>query len=66
MQQPHAGNFYYHLVQFGPAPGEGGWMRVATPLELRPGDIIVWLKPDESDSKSTGHIMVVDGGQIAK
>lgn len=57
--RPDAGNYYYHLVQFGPAPGNGGWMRVSTPLELRPGDIIVWLKPDESDAKSTGHIMVV-------
>ena len=60
-KRPDAGSFYYHLVLFGPAPGNGSWMRVSTPLELRPGDIIVWLKPDESDSKSTGHIMVVAG-----
>jgi hypothetical protein len=36
-------------------------MRVSNPLELRPGDIIVWLKPDSSDTKSTGHIMIVSG-----
>jgi hypothetical protein len=58
-KRPDAGNFYYHLAQFGPEPGSGSWMRISKPLELRPGDIIVWLKPDESDSKSTGHIMVV-------
>jgi len=48
----------------GPDPGSGGWMRVSTPLELRPGDIIVWLKPDSSDANSTGHIMIVAGDPI--
>jgi len=60
-KRPDAGNFYYHLVLFGPGPGSGGWMSVSTPHELQPGDIIVWLKPDESDAKSTGHIMIVAG-----
>ncbi len=60
-KRPDAGNFYYHFIQFGPSPGSGGWMSVSTPSELRPGDIIVWLKPDESDAKSTGHIMIVAG-----
>lgn len=59
--RPDAGNFYYHFIEFGTDPGSGGWMTVSTPLELRPGDIIVWLKPDSSDAKSTGHIMIVSG-----
>lgn len=63
-KRPDTGNFYYHLLQFGPDPGSGGWMRVSTPLELRPGDIIVWLKPDSSDANSTGHIMIVAGDPI--
>lgn len=60
-ERPNAAQFYYHLVKFTDVPGKGAWMRVATPLELLPGDIIVWLKPDDSDAKSTGHIMVVAG-----
>lgn len=60
-ERPNAAQFYYHLVEFTDAPGKGGWMRLETPLEILPGDIIVWLKPDDSDAKSTGHIMVVAG-----
>ena len=63
-KRPDAGNFYYHFIEFGPDPGSGGWMRISTPLKLRPGDIIVWLKPDSSDAKSTGHIMIVAGDPI--
>lgn len=60
-ERPNAAQFYYHLVEFTDVPGKGGWMRVATPLELQPGDVIAWLKPDDSDAKSTGHVMVVAG-----
>lgn len=60
-ERPNAAQFYYHLAQMSSIPGKGGWMRVLTPLSLTPGDIIVWLKPDESDAKSTGHIMIVAG-----
>ena len=28
---------------------------------MRPGDIIVWLKPEASKAKTTGHIMIVTG-----
>lgn len=60
-KRPVAADFYDHIVQCGPAPGNGGWMRVVTPLDLLPGDIVVWLKPDASDSTSTGHVMIVTG-----
>lgn len=60
-KRPTAAEFYYYIVQCGPNPGTGGWMRVATPRELHPGDIVVWLKPDSSDSTSTGHVMIVTG-----
>jgi len=63
-KRPDAGNFYYHLIEFGSDPADGGWMRITTPLELHQGDIIVWLKPDSSDTKSTGHIMIVAGDPI--
>jgi len=60
-KRPVAADFYDHIVQTGPTPDSGGWMSVRTPLELRPGDIIAWLKPDSSDSTSTGHVMIVAG-----
>lgn len=63
-ERPNAAQFYYHLAQMPLIPGKGGWMRVLTPLGLMPGDIIVWLKPDESDAKSTGHIMIVAGKPV--
>ncbi len=60
-KRPVAADFYDHIVVSGPVPGSGGWMKVSTPLELLPGDIVVWLKPDSSDSTSTGHVMIVTG-----
>ena len=60
-KRPVAADFYDHIAVSGPAPGSGGWMKVSTPLELLPGDIVVWLKPDSSDSTSTGHVMIVTG-----
>lgn len=60
-KRPVAADFYDHIVLCGPSPDSGGWERVSTPLELLPGDIVVWLKPDASDSTSTGHVMIVTG-----
>jgi len=36
-----------------------GWHSVKQVEDLRPGDIIAWLTPDDSDSKNTGHVMFV-------
>ena len=63
-KRPVAADFYDHIVLSGSTPGSGGWMRVSTPLELLPGDIVVWLKPDSSDSTSTGHVMIVTGAPV--
>jgi hypothetical protein len=41
-----------------PAPP---WKRIARVAELEPGDVVAWLRPPDSKSKSTGHVMVVDG-----
>jgi hypothetical protein len=60
-KRPVAADFYDHIMLCGPSPDRGGWVRVSTPNELLPGDVIVWLKPDASDSTSTGHIMIVSG-----
>lgn len=62
--RPDAADFYYDFIQFKPVPGKAGWMRVPTPAELRPGDLIAWLTPESSDADSTGHIMIVAGNPV--
>ncbi|HSQ93405.1 MAG TPA: hypothetical protein VLL74_03840 [Methanoregula sp.] len=57
--RPDTGDFYNHFIRLGTVPGPGGWMRILTPRELQPGDIIVWPEPDPSDPQSAGHIMIV-------
>ncbi|HEY1971982.1 MAG TPA: hypothetical protein VGH89_28765 [Pseudonocardia sp.] len=37
----------------------GPWHQVPTVRELRPGDLLSWLTPRDSDSDNTGHVMVV-------
>lgn len=58
-KRPLAQDFYYHIHSQGQNPGAGGWMQVKNSSELVPGDIVVWLKPEDSDSNNTGHVMVV-------
>jgi hypothetical protein len=35
------------------------WSRVLHPRNLKPGDVVAWLKAPESDSHNTGHVMLV-------
>lgn len=35
------------------------WSAVKYPEHLKAGDIVSWLKPEESRSKNTGHVMLV-------
>jgi hypothetical protein len=37
----------------------GPWEQVATAAQLRPGDVVSWLTPQDSDSDNTGHVMIV-------
>ena len=52
-----------HFVNFFdsiPASGHiGRWRRVARAADLVPGDIVAWLRPADSTSKNTGHVMIV-------
>ena len=54
-----------HFVSFAsaiPAAGRSGrWHRVMRATDLVPGDIVAWLKPADSTSKNTGHVMIVHG-----
>jgi hypothetical protein len=35
------------------------WIRVRTASELRPGDVIAWLRPAEVSNTNTGHMVIV-------
>jgi hypothetical protein len=54
-----------HIVSFVdgiPAAGHTGrWNRVMRAVDLVPGDIVAWLKPADSTSTNTGHVMIVHG-----
>lgn len=39
-------------------PNAAGWTKVASPLDLLPGDICLWLKPSSLD---TGHMWIIAG-----
>jgi hypothetical protein len=40
---------------------KSGWTRVARAIDIRPGDVVAWLKPAELVSENTGHVMIVTG-----
>ncbi|HEX4356879.1 MAG TPA: hypothetical protein VH141_05130 [Pseudonocardia sp.] len=70
--RPLAEDFEHHLTAVaqggvqGSAQGsvqgsaDGPWQPVRAASELRPGDVVSWLKPPTSTSTNTGHVMVVD------
>ncbi|MFA4825096.1 MAG: hypothetical protein WC593_08050 [Methanoregula sp.] len=39
-------------------PDAGGWTRVAHPVDLKPGDVCLWLTPSTLD---TGHMWIIAG-----
>jgi hypothetical protein len=61
--RPLAKDFEQHFraVAKGARDGsaDGPWRAVATVPELRPGDIVAWLKPADVKSRNTGHVVVV-------
>ncbi|MGZ3451237.1 MAG: hypothetical protein ACXVEF_16645 [Polyangiales bacterium] len=54
--RPKAEHF---ATYFSGLTGDGPWLRVARGSELRPGDVVAWLKPAEIDSTNTGHIAIL-------
>jgi len=40
--------------------GASPWKVVNRASDLEPGDVVAWLKPADSTSKNTGHVMVVN------
>lgn len=53
--------FVAFLEGIAPGAQQGRWQRVGRVQDLLPGDVIVWLKPADSQSTNTGHTMIVHG-----
>src|SRR5262249_21622506 len=49
---------YVEVFKSGADPDH--WTRVRKIADLKPGDVIAWLKPADVDSTNTGHIMIVE------
>jgi hypothetical protein len=57
-KRPLAQDFHAFFKGLGGA-GQGPWRRVRHARNLKPGDIVAWLKALASDSHNTGHVMLV-------
>ncbi|HEY3497731.1 MAG TPA: hypothetical protein VGK73_23700, partial [Polyangiaceae bacterium] len=58
-QRPLARDFQRRLARAPLDRERGGWRRLARVDELRPGDVVAWLKPVEIESPNTGHVAFV-------
>jgi len=54
-----AQDYYYFFARIGVEENGTAWGRVASPVNLLPGDVIAWLVTPNSDSDATGHVMIV-------
>jgi hypothetical protein len=54
VKQPLAGHFV-ELVGRLPSREARHWRRIERIADLRPGDLIAWLRPADSHSRDTGH-----------
>ncbi|MFK7910424.1 MAG: hypothetical protein AB8F34_07450 [Akkermansiaceae bacterium] len=58
--RPLAATFYQTFDRVG-EHGNGLWQRVPRLIDVRPGDLIAWRKPELEKGKSTGHVCMVAG-----
>jgi len=56
--RPLAQDIAKHIRHVGHSATSDPWQQVRTVAELRPGDVVSWLTPPDSDSDNTGHVMV--------
>jgi hypothetical protein len=56
--RPLAADFEHLFSAAGAGTGGSPWRAVPTVAELRPGDVIAWLKPADVKSHNTGHVLV--------
>jgi len=57
-KRPLAQDFFAFFEQLHGA-GVGPWKPVKHARNLKPGDMVAWLKAPDSDSHNTGHVMLV-------
>ncbi len=55
--RPLARNFHSRISAIQPGRPRSGWQRVERVADIRPGDVIAWIKPREVVSKNTGHVV---------
>ena len=60
--RPLAKDFEAYFESIGASASKGGWSRVGRAMDLVPGDVIAWIKPDDVVSANTGHVLIVRGG----
>ena len=57
--RPLSADFVRTLARIRPGTERGGWLRVGSVKQARPGDVIAWLKPKIIRSVNTGHVGIL-------
>jgi hypothetical protein len=57
-QRPLAQDYFHFFAEL-PEAGSAPWKPVRHARNLKPGDIVAWLKAADSDSHNTGHVLLV-------
>ncbi len=55
-QRPLARDFQRRLARLPPNVERSGWRRVPRVVDIEPGDVVAWLKPEIIRSPNTGHV----------
>lgn len=59
VSRPLAKHYQMFFASIDPSAKKSGWSRVSRAIDLRPGDVVAWLKPADLISTNTGHVMIV-------
>lgn len=59
--RPLAKHYQLFFASIAPKTVKSGWSRVTRAIDLKPGDVVAWLKPADLVSNNTGHVMIVRG-----
>jgi hypothetical protein len=59
VSRPLAKHYEAFFESIPASTNKGGWTRVGRAIDLRPGDVVAWLKPADVVSTNTGHVLMV-------